>query len=94
MNELFDAAFVGIDNKMKTSENGNLIMNVKCNQKFTMNTMNDLLKNVSGVREIMNLMSETDFVNDCIQFEYEFAHKKFTITIFDKEKFVEFMFNH
>lgn len=94
MNELFDTAFVGIDNKMKTYENGNLIMNVNCNQKFTMNTMIDLLKNVRGVREIMNQMSKTDFVNDGLQFEYEFSHKKFTISIIDKEKFNEMMLNH
>ena len=90
-NQLFDTAFIGLNTKLVPTENGGLIMNVSCNQKFTMGTILDLLKEIRSSKQIMAKVNETDMFNEGLSFETEFCHKKFTVGIIDSIKFNEVM---
>jgi hypothetical protein len=90
-NQIFDTAIIGLSTKLVPTENGDFIMNVNCNQKFTLNTVMDLLKTVRSNKEIMAKINETDMFNEGLSFEMEFSHKKFTVGIIDRIKFNEIM---
>lgn len=91
MNQIYDTAIVGVNTKLVPSHNNDLIVKVDCNQKFTMNTVMDLLKEIRSNKQIVAKINETDMFNDGLSFETEFSHKKFTVGIIDTIKFHEIL---
>ena len=90
-NQIFDTAIIGLNTKLVPSENGDFIMKVDCNQKFTLNTVMDLLNDIRSDKQIIAKINETDMFNEGLVFETEFAHKKFNVGIIDRIKFNEIM---
>ena len=88
-NTIFDTAFVGINNNMRPDNNGTLVLHINCNQKFTMNTVMDLLKELRSDRDVIKMLHTTNYNEECNTFKIDFAHKKFECAIMNKEKLHE-----
>lgn len=91
-NQLFEMAIIGCDTELRFSltERNEIIIQMKCNQKFTMDYVLEILKELRSDKKFMENFHKQDLWDGC-GIELEHRKKKFTLTFMDAIHFHEIM---
>ena len=89
-NRLFEIAIIGCDTELRTSpiKENEIVIEMKCNQKFTMDYVMEILKELRGDKKFMENLHKQDLWDGC-SIELEHRNKKFTLNFVDAIRFEE-----